>query len=70
MPVETAQAEVMEVMTVPQISRILGVSRNVGYDYCRRGLIPHRRLGGRIIISRQAFYAWLNAAPSDQIKER
>ena len=58
--------ETTEVMTVPQISRILGVSKNVGYDYCRRGLIPHHRLGGRIIISRAAFYDWLNRAPPSE----
>ena len=47
------------VLTVPEEARILRVSSGTAYDYCQRGLIPHLRLGGRIIIDRARFAAWL-----------
>lgn len=57
MAVEAAESEVM---TCPEVARVLGVSRGIAYDYARRNLIPNHRLGGRIIIPRRAFYEWLN----------
>ena len=47
------------VMTVPEAARLLRVSRNQAYEYCAQGLIPHLRLGGRIIIPKSRFEAWL-----------
>jgi excisionase family DNA binding protein len=47
------------VMTVPEVALALRLSRGSVYEYCQRGLIPHIRLGGRIIISRPRFEAWL-----------
>ena len=50
------------VMTVAEIAVVLRVSRGTAYDYVARGLIPHLRLGGRILISRSVFEAWLASA--------
>ena len=50
------------VLTVQEASRLLRVSPNTGYDYIARGLIPHLRLGGRIVIPRARFEAWLAGA--------
>ena len=47
------------VMTVPEAARVLRVSRGTAYEYVQRGLIPHIRLSGRIIIPRTRFEAWL-----------
>ncbi len=47
------------VMTVPEAARILRVSKGTAYEYIQKGLIPHVRLAGRIIIPRARFEAWL-----------
>ena len=47
------------VMTVLEISRVLRVSKGTAYEYVQKGLIPHIRLAGRIIIPRARFEAWL-----------
>lgn len=54
----TVSAEA-EVMTVASCAKVLGVTSNTAYDYIARGLIPHIRLRGRIIIPRARFEAWL-----------
>ena len=47
------------VMTVPEAARVLRVSKGTAYEYIQKGLIPHVRLAGRIIIPRARFEAWL-----------
>ena len=47
------------VMTVPEAARVLRVSKGTAYEYVQKGLIPHVRLAGRIIIPRARFEAWL-----------
>jgi excisionase family DNA binding protein len=49
------------VMSVLEIAHVLRVSKGTAYVYVQRGLIPHIRLSGRIIIPRARFEAWLNA---------
>jgi excisionase family DNA binding protein len=46
-------------MSVDEAAEFLGVDRNTVYDYAGRGVIPHRRLGKRILFSRQALVVWL-----------
>lgn len=48
-----------EVMDADQLAVFLGVDRKTVYDYAGRGAIPHRRLGKRLLFSRQAIVAWL-----------
>jgi len=47
------------VMNVVEVAQVLRVSKGTAYEYCQRGLIPHIRLAGRIIIPRARFEAWL-----------
>ena len=47
------------VMTVPEAARVLRVSKGTAYEYVQKGLIPHVRLAGRIIIPRARFEKWL-----------
>ena len=44
-----------QVMTIPEAARILGLSRNFGYELARRGEIPVIRLGRRIVVPKAAF---------------
>jgi excisionase family DNA binding protein len=49
------------VYTVEQAAELLGVARSTAYELVRAGTIPARRLGGRWVISRARFHAWLDA---------
>ena len=39
---------------VPEVAKLLGISRNAAYEAVRRGEIPSIRLGARIVIPRAA----------------
>lgn len=51
-----------EVMTADEVAAFLGVDRNTVYDYAGRGVIPHQRLGKRILFHRAALVSWLDAS--------
>lgn len=51
-----------DVMTADEVAEYLGVDRNTVYEYAARGVIPHRRLGKRVIFRRGSIIAWLDAA--------
>lgn len=48
-----------EVMTADDVAAFLGVDRKTVYDCANRGMIPHQRLGKRLLFSRKALIAWL-----------
>jgi excisionase family DNA binding protein len=50
-----------EVMTADEVAAFLGVDRNTVYDYAGRGVIPHQRLGKRILFRRAALLSWLDS---------
>ena len=41
--------------TVPEAASLLGLSRNFGYELARRGEIPTRRFGNRIVVPKAEF---------------
>lgn len=47
--------------TVPEVAEMLGISRSTAYECVRRGEIPSLKLAGRVVISRAAFEAFLDA---------
>lgn len=49
-----------------EAAQLLGIGRNAVFDLCRAGVIPHMRLGRRILIPRRLFEEWLerSAQPS------
>jgi excisionase family DNA binding protein len=51
-----------DVMTADEVAAFLGVDRNTVYDYAGRGVIPHQRLGKRMLFRRGALTAWLDAS--------
>jgi excisionase family DNA binding protein len=59
-PITTEPAS--DVMTVDEAAAFLGVDRNTVYEYTTRGVIPHQRLGKRILLRRGALIAWLDAS--------
>jgi excisionase family DNA binding protein len=44
-----------------ELARYLGVNRKTVYEYAARNVIPHQRLGRRIVFSREQVVAWLGA---------
>ncbi|MEJ7602402.1 MAG: helix-turn-helix domain-containing protein [Kofleriaceae bacterium] len=48
-----------ECMRAEELAKFLGVNRKTVYVYAVRGLIPHRRLGRRIVFSRSQVVGWL-----------
>lgn len=48
-----------DVLTVNQAADLLGLGLHTIYEAAGRGDIPHRRIGRRILFSREAILAWL-----------
>lgn len=58
------------VLTVKDVSEILGIGLVQAYKLVKRSDFPTKRIGRRIIIPRDRFIAWLNnAEDTDSIKE-
>lgn len=53
------------VLTVVEAGRLMGCSRNKAYQLAKEGILPTRRIKGRIIVPRDRFLAWLNEDPRD-----
>lgn len=51
-----------DVMTADEVAVFLGVDRNTVYDFAHRGVIPHQRLGKRLLFRRGAVVAWLDTS--------
>ena len=50
------------VYTVPQVARMLGINRNLGYELARQGQIPTIKLGRRLLCPKAAVDRWLTEA--------
>jgi excisionase family DNA binding protein len=57
---DTPLIEEPGVYTVPEIQKILGVSKNTAYQLVKSKLFETRTLGKKILISRKSFERWLN----------
>jgi excisionase family DNA binding protein len=51
-----------ECLCAEDLALFLGVNRKTVYEYAARGVIPHRRLGRRMVFSRSQVVAWLGGA--------
>ena len=48
-------------LTVEEVASLLGLGRTAAYEAARRGQIPSRRLGRRVIVPVAALLEWLAA---------
>ena len=48
-------------ITVEEAASLLGIGRSAAYDAARRGQLPTRRLGRRLLVPVPAFLAWLGS---------
>jgi excisionase family DNA binding protein len=46
-------------ITIEQTAQLLGLGRTAAYDAARRGELPTRRLGRRLLVPVPALLAWL-----------
>lgn len=61
MSVEPATTQLTsDVMTADQVAEFLGVDRTTVYDFAARGVVPHQRLGKRLLFRRGGIVAWLD----------
>jgi excisionase family DNA binding protein len=54
--------------TADEVAVFLGISRRFVYELCQRNELPHRRVGKKLIFSRQQLTQWLNEANSSTPK--
>jgi len=58
---QTRRVAVPLALSVAEAAELLGVSEWLVLQQIRRGLLPHRRVGRRIVLSRARLLAWLDA---------
>ena len=56
------------VYTVEEVSELLGLALGGTYVLVRNGTIPAKKLGGRWVIPKDRFHAWLNSEESEDQK--
>jgi len=49
-------------ITVEEAASLLGIGRTAAYEAARRGQLPTRRLGRRLVVPVPAFLDWLGSA--------
>jgi len=49
-------------LTVDEVAQLLGMGRTAAYEAARRGEIPSRRLGRRVVVPVPALLDWLRAS--------
>jgi len=48
-------------ITIEQTAQLLGLGRTAAYDAAKRGELPTRKLGRRLLVPVPALLAWLEA---------
>ena len=48
-------------LSVPEVGKVLGISRAGAYELVRSDSFPKIRIGNRIVIPRDKFIAWIDA---------
>jgi len=59
-PIAALQGRVT--VSVEEAARLLGLGRSAAYEAARRGDLPTRRLGRRLLVPVPALLEWLGAA--------
>ena len=52
-------------ITVEEAAALLGIGRTAAYEAARRGQLPTRRLGRRLVVPVPAFLHWLGAVRAE-----
>ena len=46
-------------LSVPEVAKVLGISRTGAYELVRSAGFPHIRIGNRIVVPRDKFIQWI-----------
>ncbi len=52
-------ADVLDILTVPEVAKVLRIGRTEAYAMVGRGDIPVLRIGRRVIVPRKALEEWV-----------
>lgn len=52
-------------ISVEQAAELLGIGRTAAYEAARRGQLPTRRIGRRLLVPVPALLSWLGEHPED-----
>ena len=47
-------------LSVPEVSEVLGISRAGAYELVRSDGFPHIKIGNRVVVPRDKFIAWID----------
>lgn len=47
-----------EAISVKEMCQLLHISERTAYTYLRKGVIPHRKIGNKYLIMREALLRW------------
>lgn len=61
-PLKIDQLAGRATITIEQTAKLLGLGRTAAYDAARRGELPTRRLGRRLLVPVPALLTWLEAS--------
>lgn len=56
-------------VNVEQAAEIIGVSKDLVYDFCRQKKLPHFRMGARILIREEKLYEWMETQENEQMSK-
>ena len=65
-PLALSDIEARLTLSIDEVTSVLGLGRTAAYEAARRGDIPSRRLGRRVIVPVTAFLDWLGVARADR----
>lgn len=58
---QDARGAIRETITAKEVAEMLGISEWTVYDWVRKKLIPHIRVGKRVLFRRNSILQWLEA---------
>lgn len=53
-------------ITVPEAAALIGVGRSAAYEAARRGQLPTRRIGRKLLVPVPALLDWLSRTPEER----
>lgn len=54
-------------VSVVEASRLVGISRGLGYELVKRGELPCARIGGRVVVPVAGLRAWLASRTTGEV---
>ena len=65
-PLVLSDIEARLTLSIDEVASVLELGRTAAYEAARRGDIPSRRLGRRVIVPVPAFLDWLGATSTER----